>query len=104
GAGKTALLSLLPRLYPAPDGTVFVDGIDINRWPLHELRKQIGYVAQDVFLFSESVAENLAFGLGEWALGAEREERLSAATRIAAIDEEIRRMREGYGTRLGERG
>src|SRR5204863_2918323 len=63
GSGKSTLLSLLPRLHNPPAGTVFVDGIDVLDWPLHELRQSIGMVPQEPFLFSDTVAGNIGFGL-----------------------------------------
>jgi ATP-binding cassette subfamily B protein len=100
GAGKSALLSLLPRLYPIEDGMLFVDGVDVNLWPLAELRKQVGYVSQDVFLFSETVTENVAYGLSEsWS-----EEDVVNATNLASVHEDVLGLTGSYGTRLGERG
>jgi ABC-type multidrug transport system fused ATPase/permease subunit len=63
GAGKSALLGLLPRLYPVGGGMLSIDGVDINDWPLHELRRRVGYVSQEAFLFNETVVENVALGL-----------------------------------------
>lgn len=100
GAGKSSLLSLLPRLYPVEPGMLLVDGIDVNEWPMAELRARIGYVGQEVFLFSEDVVENIAFGLGE----APPTDRIERAALMAAVHEEILGFPQGYGTRLGERG
>jgi len=98
GSGKTALLSLLPRLYPVERGQVSVDGVDLNDWSIEALRRQVAYVGQDLFLFSESVRENLLFGV-------ERDrEGLLEATQMAAVHEEIESLSEGYQTPLGERG
>jgi ATP-binding cassette subfamily B protein len=100
GAGKSALLSLLPRLYPIDDGMLFVDGVDVNRWPLFEIRKQVGYVSQDVFLFSETVTDNVAYGLSEsWT-----EEDVMQATRLASVHDDVLELTGSYTTRLGERG
>lgn len=99
GSGKTALLGVLPRLYPVAPGMALVDGVDVNDWPIKALRNQIGYVSQDVFLFSMSVTENLAFGLVQ----ADRT-RLELATQIASVHNEIEGLPEAYQTTLGERG
>jgi ATP-binding cassette, subfamily B, multidrug efflux pump len=106
GSGKTALLSLLPRLYPVASGMLFVDGIDVNRWPLEELRKQVGYVGQEVFLFSESVLENIAYGLrGRAGLGSfDREPGIHQAADLACLHEEVQGFVSSYATRVGERG
>ncbi|MFL5813684.1 MAG: ABC transporter ATP-binding protein [Bdellovibrionia bacterium] len=99
GSGKSALLSLLPRLYPVGDGMLFVDGVDVNRWDLRELRKQVGYVSQDVFLFSETVLENLAYSLQDGTLNQVEEH-----TRLACVHSDILGLVDGYQTRVGERG
>jgi ATP-binding cassette subfamily B multidrug efflux pump len=108
GAGKSALLSLLPRLYPVGRGMLFIDGIDVNDWPLDELRKNVGYVSQDVFLFSESVLENVAYGLHEWTSGGLLTGRpaLSAeeATQLAGVHQDVLELSGSFKTRLGERG
>lgn len=100
GAGKSALLSLLPRLYPVERGMLRIDGVDINDWPIELLRTQVGYVSQDVFLFSETVVENVAFGLPFGLQEAPVEE----ATQLACIHEEVKSLTLSYKTRLGERG
>jgi ATP-binding cassette subfamily B multidrug efflux pump len=103
GSGKSALFSILPRIYPAPNGTVFVDGIPIEEWPIEELRAQIGFVSQEVFLFSETVFENIGFGIyGRDA--AERESIVKASARMAAVDADLLGLPRGYETLLGERG
>lgn len=104
GSGKSALLSLVPRLYPVERGMLFVDGIDINDWPLAELRRRIGYVGQDVFLFSESVAENIALGMHEWVEDAGSIPAIHHAAEAAAIHDEVQGLSAAYDTRLGERG
>lgn len=103
GSGKSALLSLIPRIYPAPVRTIRVDGVPVEEWPIEILRSQIGFVSQDVFLFSESVYENVGFGLVGW----NDEEKAQAITRgaeAAAIGNEIRGLPGGFATLLGERG
>jgi ATP-binding cassette, subfamily B, multidrug efflux pump len=105
GAGKSALLSLLPRLYPIQDGMLFVDGIDVNEWPVRELRQQVGYVSQDVFLFSETVVENVAYGFHqEWSENPDRMSSIEEATRLAGVHDDVLGLSGAYETRLGERG
>ncbi len=99
GSGKSALLSLVPRLYPVGKGMIKVDGVDINEWPLAELRRQVGYVSQDVFLFSDTVRENLALGQEEPEQSA-----LQQAVELSAVHDEILALRESFATVLGERG
>jgi ATP-binding cassette, subfamily B, multidrug efflux pump len=98
GSGKTTLLSLLPRLYAVQRNQLFLDGYDINDWCAEELREQIGFVAQDVFLFSESIVENVCFGL------AYPRHHIEMTTATAMIHEEIQRFPAAYETKLGERG
>jgi ATP-binding cassette subfamily B protein len=103
GAGKSALLGLLPRLYPVGRGMLSIDGVDVNDWPLHELRRRVGYVSQEAFLFNETVVENVALGLQDWTERAG----LSAihqAAEMAAVHEEVLGLAASYETRLGERG
>jgi ATP-binding cassette subfamily B protein len=121
GAGKSALLSLLPRLYPVGRSMLFIDGVDVNDWPLETLRSQVGYVSQDVFLFSETVLENIAYGLHEWAehggkigrgptvswnatLPESHVESVEQASELAGVHEDVLGLSGSYGTRLGERG
>ncbi|WP_058303396.1 ABC transporter ATP-binding protein [Gorillibacterium timonense] len=99
GAGKTTLCSLLPRFYDVTDGSITIDGVDIRRYSLHSLRRQIGVVQQDVFLFSGTIRENIAYG----KLDASEEEIWQAAGR-AKLAEMIRQLPEGMNTVIGERG
>jgi ATP-binding cassette subfamily B protein len=99
GSGKTTLVSLIPRIYDAAPGMVRIDGRPIRDYPLDGLRKEIGFVPQETFLFSESVRENIAFGV----MGAGDEEVKSAA-RAANIAEDIESFAEQYQTLVGERG
>jgi ABC-type multidrug transport system fused ATPase/permease subunit len=99
GSGKTTLTSLVPRFYDATSGRVLVDGVDVRDVQLHSLRRAIGVIAQDPFLFSASVRDNIAFGRGD--LGDEEIER---AARAAQAHEFIERLPEGYDTVIGERG
>ena len=99
GSGKTTMLKALPRLIEVPQGQVYLDGHDITRMPLNHLRQLVGYVPQDDFLFSVSIAENIAFGRPDASM-AEIEE----AARLAAVHEAIEAFPDGYGTVVGERG
>jgi ATP-binding cassette subfamily B protein len=101
GSGKSTLLHLLPRLHEAPPGTVFIDGIDVRRTPLSLLRGAIGFVPQEPFLFSSSIADNIAFGArGEQA----SRDRVEQAAAVARLDKDIADFPAGYDTVVGERG
>jgi ATP-binding cassette subfamily B multidrug efflux pump len=105
GAGKSTLLSLIPRLWRVPDGAVFIDGRDANSIPLADLRRAIGFVPQESFLFSRTIAENIAFS----ADGEESEaDRLDAEVRrwaaFARLDKDIDQFPLGYAEVVGERG
>jgi ATP-binding cassette subfamily B multidrug efflux pump len=100
GSGKSTLVNLIPRLYDPPAGTVFIDGKDVRDWPLTELRKQIGYVPQESFLFSDTIEENIAFGCNT---GAKPEETLAAA-KASHIAEDIETFSNKMQTYIGERG
>jgi ATP-binding cassette subfamily B protein len=99
GAGKTTLVNLLTRFYDVDSGSVSIDGIDIRQLKKKSLRRQLGIVLQDTFLFSESVMENIRYG----RLDATDEE-VVAAARMANADQFIRRLPDGYETELTERG
>lgn len=99
GAGKTTLASLLPRLYDPLDGRILIDGHDLRDISMNSLRAQISSVAQDTFLFDDTVANNIRYGRP----GASMED-VESAARTALADEFIARMPEGYETRIGERG
>lgn len=99
GAGKTTIASLLLRFYEPTSGEILVDGTDIRRFRQQELRGQFGVVQQDVFLFSDSVRENIAYG----APGA-TDEAIRQAAEFAAADGFIEELPNGYGTLIGERG
>jgi len=101
GSGKTSLVSVLFRLFPVDPGMVFFDGCDINDIPLSVLRGSIGYVPQDPFLFSETVSENIGFGIDEELRDRTEIERYA---RVAAIYDEITDFSEGFDTVVGERG
>jgi len=99
GTGKTSLAKLVNRTYNATGGQVLVDGVDVRDWNLASLRSQISIIEQDVFLFSRSVAENIAFSKP----GATKEE-IETAARSAQADEFINQFEKGYETVIGERG
>ncbi len=99
GAGKTSLVKLINRVYDAPCGEVKVDGVDVRDWNLASLRSQISIIEQDIFLFSRTIAENIAFGKP----GATREE-IESAARSAQAHEFIMEFENGYETVIGERG
>ncbi len=99
GSGKSALLSLIPRFYDPRSGRVTLDGHDLRDLPLPELRRQVGMVFQDNFLFSNTVAANIAFGHPDAS-----RERIERAAKIAKADTFIRELPEGYETLLGESG
>lgn len=99
GAGKTTICSLLPRFYEVRGGSITVDGVDIRRMKLQSLRKHIGIVQQDVFLFSGTIRENIAYG----DLMA-TEEQIWEAARRASLEELIRKLPDGMDTVIGERG
>lgn len=99
GGGKTTLCNLLPRFYDVTEGKIYIDGQDISRVTLKSLREAIGIVQQDVFLFSGSVADNIAYGKPD----ATREEIMQAA-RLAGADTFIEELKDGYDTYIGERG
>jgi len=99
GAGKTVLCNLLARLLESPQGALFIDGTEIHRIPLKRLRRSIGYVPQDTFLFSETIRENIAFGRIE-----AKDQEIEEAARIAQIYDEIMEFPEGMNTVIGEKG
>ena len=99
GCGKTTLAALIARLWEAPEGQVLIDGRPIQEWPLETLRKSIGYVPQDTYLFGETVGGNIAFGLPTCDLGQVRE-----AAEIASLDADVDGFGKKYDTIVGERG
>ncbi len=125
GSGKSTLISLLPRLHQPPQGTVFMDDVDVREIPLERLRAVIGFVPQEPFLFSDTIAENIAFGVGhgktrhneshgktrnneghgKTRINTEaRDPRLQEVTAIARLDKDIESFPNGYETAVGERG
>jgi ATP-binding cassette subfamily B protein len=99
GAGKTSLVGLVARLYDPSEGSVQVDGVDVRDVDVESLRSQIAFVADDSFLFTASVAENIAYAHQDASL-----EQIEAAARRAQADAFIRELPDGYETRVGERG
>jgi ATP-binding cassette subfamily B protein len=102
GSGKSTLVSLLPRLHNPPRGTVFIDGRDVRDIPLEEVRGLIGFVPQEPFLFSDTLADNVAFGVPGLAQAGPA--RIETAAAIAQLDKDIRDFPNGYQTMVGERG
>ncbi|MDA3972307.1 MAG: ABC transporter transmembrane domain-containing protein [Desulfobulbaceae bacterium] len=98
GAGKTTLIDLLPRFYSPASGAIRIDGHDLSTVKVHDLRKLIGVVSQDVMLFNDTIRANIAFGTDDGAQGVEE------AARLAHAHEFISVMEDGYDTLLGERG
>ena len=99
GSGKSTLASLIARLWEAPQGTLFVDGRPIREWPLETLRRAVGYVPQDTFLFSETLRENVAFGVESAT-----DEEIHEAADVASIAAEICEFPAQFNTMVGERG
>ncbi|MCM1536871.1 MAG: ABC transporter ATP-binding protein/permease [bacterium] len=99
GSGKTTLVDLILRTYHVPDGTLFVDGHDVNTVRIRDLRANCAYVPQDNFLFSDTIERNIAFGVESYD-----SEDVAEAARLADVDGNIREFRKGYETVLGERG
>jgi ATP-binding cassette subfamily B protein len=125
GSGKSTLISLLARLHDPPPGSVFIDGIDVRDIPLATLRNAIGFVPQEPFLFSDTLADNVAFGLdaqeddgtqrpqstqnqkplaGLAGSAFHRRERIEAAAAVARLDKDVADFPKGYETMVGERG
>ena len=106
GSGKSTLVSLLPRLHEPPPGTVFLDGVDVREIPLATLRGAIGVVPQEPFLFSDAIAENIAFGVQVPGAdgNADLERRVQEAAAVARLDKDVGSFPNGYKTAVGERG
>nr|WP_262907820.1 ABC transporter ATP-binding protein [Hymenobacter sp. 15J16-1T3B] len=99
GSGKTTVANLLCRLYDVTSGRILIDGIDVRDYTLTSLRSQIGYVPQDVFLFSDTIGHNIAFGLDH-----STPQQIEQAAKDADVYENIVRFPEGFETKVGERG
>jgi len=103
GSGKSTLISLLPRVHEPPPGTVLLDGIDVREIPLSALRAAIGFVPQEPFLFSDTIVENIAFGIHEPDTESLRHRAREAAA-VARLDKDVEEFPKGYDTMVGERG
>ncbi len=99
GSGKSTIANVVPRLIDPPAGTVFIDGVDVRDYPLAQLRSAIGYVPQETFLFSDTLAENIAFGTEN----SDRAE-IEWAAEVAGLAEDVRGFPDGFETLVGERG
>jgi len=99
GGGKTTLVKLLLRLYEPQEGTIFLDGIDIQNYPLRILRRHIGYIEQDIYLFSKTITQNVAFG----KQNATQDEIINVA-KLAQVDDFVQKFPKKYDTIVGERG
>ena len=99
GSGKTTLVDLILRTYNVPDGTLFIDGHDVNTVKIRDLREACAYVPQDNFLFSDTIENNIAFGVDGHQISA-----VQQAATMADVDSNIKEFSKGYGTVLGERG
>jgi ATP-binding cassette subfamily B multidrug efflux pump len=99
GSGKSTLVNLLPRLYDATEGELLLDGVNIKRIPVQVLRSHIGYVPQETFLFSESIADNIAYGTEEGSESVIRD-----AAEISQLAKDVAEFPQDFRTMLGERG
>jgi len=99
GSGKTSLIYLIPRFYDVASGTVSIDGTDVRNFKLSNLRRQIGIVMQDVFIFSGTIRDNIAFGKPDASL-----DEVTAAAKLARIHDFVETLPDGYNTIVGERG
>ncbi|HEV2297149.1 MAG TPA: ABC transporter ATP-binding protein [Candidatus Acidoferrales bacterium] len=99
GSGKSTLAALIARLWEAPEGALLIDGRPIDEWPLADLRRAIGFVPQDAFLFSETIKENIAFGVEVVNL-----DEIEDAAQVASVSSDISDFTAGYETIVGERG
>jgi ATP-binding cassette subfamily B protein len=100
GSGKSTLTNLVNRIYDATEGQILIDGVSVKDWNLETLRSQISVIEQDIFLFSRSIADNIAFGLGQKA----SREAVEAAAKAAQAHDFILGFEDGYDTVIGERG
>ena len=99
GSGKSTLANLIPRVLEAPRGTLLIDDVPVAEYPLQQLRAAIGYVSQETFLFSNSLARNIAFGVNEVDRAA-----IERAAQIAGLETDVEEFPEGFDTMVGERG
>ena len=103
GSGKTTLVNLIPRIYDAEPGAVLIDGRPVRQFPLDSLRRQIGFVPQETFLFSDTIRENIAYGVSQEDGEAVLDD-IKAAAEAANVAHDIESFPEGYNTMVGERG
>jgi ATP-binding cassette subfamily B protein len=103
GSGKTMIINLIARLVDPDEGTILIDGVDIKRYPVMVLRRHIGIVPQEPFLFSDTVAENIAYGIPLEDEGALRE-KVRAVAELVQLAGDVEDFPKGYDTSLGERG
>ncbi len=99
GSGKSTLVNLIPRVMEAPAGSLLIDNVPVNKYPLAQLRGAIGYVPQETFLFSNSLAKNISFGVD-----ADDREKVEWAAEVAGLTEDVRDFPDGFDTLVGERG
>lgn len=99
GSGKSTLVNLIPRVVDAPEGSVVIDGVPVREYPLRQLRQAIGYVPQETFLFSDSLAKNIAFGRDD-----AEPAQIEIAAEIAGLTSDVRDFPDGFDTLVGERG
>jgi ATP-binding cassette subfamily B protein len=117
GSGKSTLVSLVPRLLEAPEGTVLVDGVPIRQYPIEQLRRSVGFVPQETFLFSDTLAENIAFGIDNGELTIKNDGKSNSqlstinsqfsveyAASVAGLAEDVREFPGKYEQLVGERG
>ena len=100
GAGKSTLTKLVNRIYDVDEGRILIDGVDVRQWSLDALRSQVSSIEQDIFLFSRSIADNIAYGLGQDA----NQQAIEKAARDAQASVFIDSFKDGYNTLIGERG
>lgn len=99
GSGKTTLVNLIARLHPVDRDMLFIDGVDVNDWPLKDLRRHVGFATQEPFLFSNTIAANIRFGRPDASM-----DEVKKAAEIAALDKDVAEFPKGYDTMVGERG
>ena len=99
GSGKTTLINLIPRLYDVTDGEILIDGHNIKTIPLDVLRTNIGYVQQETFLFSDSILDNISYGVDNGT-----EDHVRSAAEVSQITKDVTEFPKGYSTMIGERG
>lgn len=104
GSGKTLIVRLVARLIDPDEGQILIDGIDVRRYPVAVLRRRIGLVPQEPFLFSDTIAENIAFGVPEGDDPAALEARVRGVARLAQLEKDVEGFPLGFATSLGERG